>query len=99
MEYVLTFTCPDRAGLVYMVTSWLFERGCNILDSDQYGDPHSGLFFMRVHFSGEVPVEVPSLALCWIVALVKACTCPDKVRQFSITSLTSDSGNGSAMTM
>lgn len=51
-EFVLTLSCPDRAGLVYTVTSWLFECGCNILDSDQYGDPHSSRFFMRVHFSG-----------------------------------------------
>ena len=53
-EFVLAFSCPDRTGLVYAVTSWLFEHGCNILDSDQYGDPHSRQFFMRVHFSGEV---------------------------------------------
>ncbi len=55
-EFVLTFACPDRTGLVYAVTSWLFERGCNILDSDQFGDPYSGRFFMRVHFSGDQEV-------------------------------------------
>lgn len=52
-EFVLTFACPDRTGLVYAVTSWLFERGCNILDSDQFGDAFSGRFFMRVHFNGD----------------------------------------------
>jgi formyltetrahydrofolate deformylase len=56
-EYVLTFSCPDRPGLVYTVTSRLFEHGCNILDSDQFGDPYSGHFFMRVHFAGEPPVH------------------------------------------
>ena len=56
-EFVLNFSCPDRPGLVYAVTSWLFERGCNILDSDQFGDPYSARFFMRVHFSGEVGSE------------------------------------------
>ena len=53
MEYILTFSCPDQIGLVRSVSSWLFEQDCNILDSDQYGDPDSGLFFMRVHFAGE----------------------------------------------
>lgn len=53
-EFVLSLSCPDRTGLVYSVTSWLFEHDCNILDSDQYGDPHSRRFFMRVHFSGDV---------------------------------------------
>ena len=51
-EFVLAFSCPDRTGLVYAVTRWLFEHECNILDSAQYGDPHSQQFFMRVHFSG-----------------------------------------------
>jgi formyltetrahydrofolate deformylase len=28
----------------------LFQGGCNIIDSQQFGDPASGLFFLRVHF-------------------------------------------------
>jgi formyltetrahydrofolate deformylase len=40
-------------GLVRSVSSWLFEQDCNILDSDQFGDPDSNLFFMRVHFAGD----------------------------------------------
>jgi len=56
-EFVLTFSCPDRTGLVYAVTSWLFERDCTILDSDQFGDPYSGRFFMRVHFGGDVAAD------------------------------------------
>ncbi len=57
MEYILTFSCPDQIGLVRSVSSWLFELDCNILDSDQYGDPDSGLFFMRVHFAGNEPLD------------------------------------------
>ena len=57
MEYILTFSCPDQIGLVRSVSSWLFEQDCNILDSDQYGDPDSGLFFMRVHFAGDRSLE------------------------------------------
>jgi formyltetrahydrofolate deformylase len=53
-EYVLTLRCPDRTGLVRTVASWLFEQGCNIIDSDQYGDASTARFFMRVHFDGEV---------------------------------------------
>ncbi len=58
-DFVLTLSCPDRTGLVHAVTRWLFERECNILDSDQYGDPYSRRFFMRVHFDG--PVSLPDL--------------------------------------
>ncbi len=50
-EYVLTLSCPDTTGIVYHVTGFLFERGCNVIDSAQFGDESTGLFFMRVHFS------------------------------------------------
>ncbi|MEQ8484077.1 MAG: formyltetrahydrofolate deformylase [Pseudomonadales bacterium] len=52
-EFVLTLSCPDRTGLAYAVTHWLYERDFNILDSDQFGDAYSDRFFMRVHFAGE----------------------------------------------
>jgi formyltetrahydrofolate deformylase len=55
-EFVLTLSCPDRTGLAYAVAHWLFERDCNILDSDQFGDPFSRRFFMRVHFAGRLAV-------------------------------------------
>ena len=50
-EYILTLSCPDTTGIVYHVTGFLFERGCNIIDSAQFGNNSTGLFFMRVHFS------------------------------------------------
>jgi formyltetrahydrofolate deformylase len=54
-EYVLTLSCPDRRGIVHGVASLLLVTGCNILDSQQFGDGDSGLFFMRVHFAAEDP--------------------------------------------
>ncbi len=48
--YILTIICPDRPGIVYAVTQFLFEQQCNIADSAQYTDPFSGRFFMRIHF-------------------------------------------------
>jgi formyltetrahydrofolate deformylase len=48
-EYVLTLSCPDRPGIVHAVAAYLVDRDCNILDSQQYGDPLDGRFFMRVH--------------------------------------------------
>jgi formyltetrahydrofolate deformylase len=52
-EYILTLSCPDRSGIVHAVTGFLAERGFNILDSSQFGDPTSKRFFMRVHFASE----------------------------------------------
>jgi formyltetrahydrofolate deformylase len=49
-DHILTLSCPDTTGIVYHVTGFLFQRDCNILDSQQYGDETTGRFFMRVHF-------------------------------------------------
>ncbi|WP_436738321.1 formyltetrahydrofolate deformylase [Streptomyces sp. BBFR102] len=60
-SYVLTLACPDKQGIVHAVSSYLFMTGCNIEDSQQFGDHDTGLFFMRVSFSAESPVSVEKL--------------------------------------
>jgi formyltetrahydrofolate deformylase len=59
-EFVLTLSCPDTKGIVYAVSGLLYQAGCNIVDSQQFGDVQSeggtGLFFMRVHF--EAPAHL-----------------------------------------
>jgi formyltetrahydrofolate deformylase len=52
-EYILTLSCLDQRGIVLRVAGFLAEHGCNIIDSAQFGDPESQLFFMRVHFALE----------------------------------------------
>jgi formyltetrahydrofolate deformylase len=47
---ILTLSCPDRTGIVARVSTFLFERGANILDAQQYDDAETGRFFMRVVF-------------------------------------------------
>ena len=51
---VLTLACPDRPGITARVTGFLFERGCNILDAQQFNDRAANggedRFFMRVVF-------------------------------------------------
>ncbi len=60
-DFILTLSCPDARGLVYRVAAFLMDRGCNILDSAQYGDDETQLFFMRVHF--DAPTELEATAL------------------------------------
>ncbi|NBQ90124.1 MAG: formyltetrahydrofolate deformylase [Betaproteobacteria bacterium] len=59
-EFVLTLSCRDTKGIVHGVSGLLYQAGCNILDSQQFGDVHgedaTGLFFMRVHF--EAPPDL-----------------------------------------
>jgi formyltetrahydrofolate deformylase len=49
-QFVLTLSCPDRPGIVSAVSTFLFARGQNILDAQQYNDIESDQFFMRVMF-------------------------------------------------
>jgi len=53
VKYILTLSCPDQRGIVHDVSGFLTERGCNILESAQFGDTLTGTFFMRVHFVDE----------------------------------------------
>jgi formyltetrahydrofolate deformylase len=50
-EYILTLSCPDTPGLVYAVSSFLVQESANIRESQQFDDPLTGRFFMRVRFS------------------------------------------------
>ena len=47
-HWILTMSCPDQPGIVHAVAGMLAEHGGNITESQQFGDPASGLFFMRV---------------------------------------------------
>ncbi|RYP66117.1 hypothetical protein DL769_006114 [Monosporascus sp. CRB-8-3] len=48
--HILTLSCPDKPGIVHAVTGLLASHGLNILDLQQFSDPTSNNFFMRVHF-------------------------------------------------
>jgi formyltetrahydrofolate deformylase len=50
---ILTLSCPDQRGIVAKVSAFLFERGCNILDAQQFDDQETGQFFMRVVFDAD----------------------------------------------
>jgi formyltetrahydrofolate deformylase len=63
-EFVLTLSCRDTTGIVYAVSGLLYQAGCNILDSQQFGDlqgsDSTGLFFMRVHFEAPEHLAEPA---------------------------------------
>lgn len=67
VDYILTLSCPDQAGIVHAVSGALADCGGNILESQQYGRPMDGSptgseagdapsrFFMRVEASVSAP--------------------------------------------
>jgi formyltetrahydrofolate deformylase len=52
-QYILTLSCLDQRGIVHRVAGVLAEHDCNIIDSAQFGDADSKLFFMRVHVAAD----------------------------------------------
>ena len=56
-EFVATLSCPDRVGVVHAVSGFLVDRDGTIDDAQQFSDPGSGRFFMRVQFSVDDTVE------------------------------------------
>src|SRR3546814_6882307 len=47
-EYYLKLSCPDRPGIVSSVSTALFSSGASILEAQQFDDPETDTFFMRV---------------------------------------------------
>lgn len=52
-ECIILISAPDKKGLVYHISSVLFELGLNIERNDEYVDRDNQLFFMRTHVRGE----------------------------------------------
>lgn len=52
-SFVLTVSCASTRGIVAAITPFLAEKGCNIVDSSQFDDFETGLFFMRLSFISE----------------------------------------------
>ncbi|GAA3710661.1 formyltetrahydrofolate deformylase [Zhihengliuella alba] len=50
-DYVLTFDCPEKPGIVHALTGVLLEHGGDIVELKTFDDPRAGHFFARVHFT------------------------------------------------
>lgn len=56
-QKVLTLSCPDSPGIVHAVSGCIANSGGNIIQSQQFGDPDTQRFFMRVEFATETSSE------------------------------------------
>jgi formyltetrahydrofolate deformylase len=56
---VLLVQCPDRAGIVAAISSFLFRHGANITDFDQHtSEDEGGVYFTRLEFQTD-RVDLP----------------------------------------
>lgn len=58
-DIVLTLSCPDRPGIVHEVTKVIVDLEGNIVDSQQFDDPETDRFFMRVEI--HTPRSLPQV--------------------------------------
>ena len=50
-DFVIVIDCPDQPGIVHAVSGFLLTHSGNIIESQQFGDPLNGRFFMRIDFA------------------------------------------------
>ncbi len=53
-RFILRISCRDDVGIVADVATFLAARRLFIVETANFGDPHTGLFFMRTVFSPRV---------------------------------------------
>lgn len=47
---ILLISCPDKKGIVYTISDFIYSNNGNILRSDQHADEETGTFFMRIEW-------------------------------------------------
>ena len=50
-HFTLTLDCPERAGIVHAVTSFLVDHGCDIVEHQQFDDDVRSRLFLRTAFT------------------------------------------------
>jgi formyltetrahydrofolate deformylase len=60
-NYVLTVSCVSTRGIVAAITGFLADKGCYIVDSSQFDDLDTGMFFMRLTFTSQEGVGIDEI--------------------------------------
>jgi len=71
-EYVLTFKCPDRLGVVAEFSSLMLAKGAFITEVSHFSDPSNQMFFSRTVFDDRTMSEPFSTLEKDIVALAES---------------------------
>jgi formyltetrahydrofolate deformylase len=60
--FTLTLSCPNRTGIVRAVSSYLFERGCDIDEHRQFDDSVHDRLFMRTQVTAPDDADLDEMA-------------------------------------
>ena len=62
MSTLLRLSCPDRVGLLALISNFVAQHGGNLIEVHQYTDPAAGWFFTRMEIDTRtLAVELPAL--------------------------------------
>jgi formyltetrahydrofolate deformylase len=61
-KFILTASCPQRAGIVHAVTAFLFGQGCDIVEHQQFDDPIRDALFLRTAVAAADGADVEHLS-------------------------------------
>jgi formyltetrahydrofolate deformylase len=61
VTFTLTLKCPERAGIVHAVTTFLVGQGCDIVEHQQFDDDVRGSLFLRTSFTRAEETTVDDL--------------------------------------
>ena len=64
---ILSFSAPDRPGIVAGVSSAVAALGCDIRDAQVHGDGDTGLFFVRLVLASPLAASEVQAALMPVV--------------------------------
>jgi formyltetrahydrofolate deformylase len=56
-NYILKIDCSDEIGLIYKISTVLFDSGLNIEKNDEFVDIENGRFFLRAQICGKADVK------------------------------------------
>lgn len=60
--FTLTLSCPNRTGIVRAVSGFLYDRGCDIGEHQQFDDKVRGRLFMRTQVTAPEGTDVAQLS-------------------------------------
>ena len=60
-QYVLKLSCLNRPGIVAAVSTYLFEKGGDIREAQQFDDAETGKFFARIAFDLDDSTSIDAL--------------------------------------
>ena len=71
-RFILRISCRDKVGIVADVATFLAGRQLFIIETANFGDPHTGLFFMRTVFTPQAQFTTTEFRNAFEASLAQA---------------------------